>query len=127
MYLDGSRFVSNHPGTSALNTLIGFNSGISITTGTHNTAVGHNALNKTTSSLQNTAVGSHALFSNTTGQDNTATGAGALYYNTTGFWNTTIPYLITIKADLSKFYFIMYKNVIAATNKLRGELVMSTF
>jgi trimeric autotransporter adhesin len=87
VYLDGTRFISNHPGTPALNTFIGFNSGISINGGINNTAVGHNALNKTTSGSENTAVGSHALFNNTTGNLNTAYGSQSLYSNTTGAVN----------------------------------------
>src|SRR5215217_7343467 len=53
--MDGYRFLSNAPDTTAFNTFVGTRSGIANTTGTNNTAVGHKALFTTTSGQRNTA------------------------------------------------------------------------
>lgn len=88
LYLDGTRFVSNAPGTQAFNAFLGSYSGQAITSGTYNAGIGHNALLKTTSGSNNAALGANALYNNTTGSYNTAVGRGTLYYNTSGSSNT---------------------------------------
>jgi hypothetical protein len=79
--------------TGYRNTLVGFQAGDVITTGTDNTAVGNNALGANTLSSSNTAVGSNALAANlSTGNRNVAIGADSLDANTNGVWNVAVGY-----------------------------------
>ncbi len=94
--------------TGYRNTLVGYQAGDLITTGTDNTAFGNNALGATTTTANNTAIGSNALALNTdtnntavgynaltlssTGNGNTAIGSKALDANTTGDYNVAIGY-----------------------------------
>ncbi len=71
------------------NTLVGYQAGDLITTGTDNTAIGNNTLGATTTTANNTAVGSGALAANTD-TNNTAIGYDALTIQTTGNGNTAI-------------------------------------
>lgn len=86
IYLDGTRFVSNAPGTASLNAFVGSNAGLAITSGINNTALGHDALRNDTSGYNNTAVGTQALF-NAFYSNNTAVGyeAGFDSYFESGF------------------------------------------
>lgn len=86
--LDAKRFVSNAPGTFALNTFLGTDAGKAVTSGTSNTAVGHNALFNDTSGAANSATGAYALYNNSNGGYNTGNGYHALYSNTIGLYNT---------------------------------------
>jgi hypothetical protein len=88
LYMDGGRFLSNHPGGGAYNVFVGANSGRAVTRGNNNTSLGHNSLLKDTSGSYNTAIGSHALYNNTNGNFNTAIGLNVLYSNTIGTHNT---------------------------------------
>lgn len=90
VYLDATRFVSNHPGPNALNAFLGSYSGNSITSGTYNTAVGHTALYKDTSGSNNTAIGAKALYSTSRGGNNTAIGSNSSFKNLTGNFNVAI-------------------------------------
>lgn len=72
------------------NTLIGFESGNTNTTGTDNTALGGAALQSLTIGISNTAIGYNALNNITTTDYNTALGALALYNVTSGASNTGI-------------------------------------
>ena len=78
VYLDGTRFLSNHPGTANANAFMGSHAGLAITTGYANTALGNNALRTATIGSGNTAVGASALYSNN-GSYNTAVGDSAMY------------------------------------------------
>ena len=71
------------------NTLVGYQTGDVITSGTDNTAIGNNALGALTTNANNTAIGSGALAVSTTA-NNTAIGYDALTANTTGMTNTAI-------------------------------------
>ncbi len=75
-------------GSDSTNTVLGYFSFFSNTTGKNNTATGNAALNSNTTGNSNTATGYQALFSNTTGINNTAAGALALSSNGTGINNT---------------------------------------
>ena len=88
VYLDGTRFLSNAPGTTSFNAFAGSYAGYSITSGKYNTALGHYALYKDTSGSYNTASGAYALYKNSTGTDNTAMGYQALDSNLTGRYNS---------------------------------------
>ena len=72
------------------NTAVGFEAGISNTTGEALTAVGFKALCGNSTGNNNSALGFNALMNNTTGFNNTAIGAWTLVSNTTGNHNTTI-------------------------------------
>jgi trimeric autotransporter adhesin len=90
VYLDGTRFVSNAPGTTSFNAFVGSNAGVVITSGNYNSALGHCALNKNTLGYANTATGAFAMYNNTSGYSNTAVGVRALYSNTIGYFNTAV-------------------------------------
>ena len=72
------------------NNFIGYNSGISNTTGTFNVALGYQALQTNTSGGYNIALGSLSLQNNTTGSSNTALGPLGLFSNTTGDGNVAL-------------------------------------
>ncbi|HPO68476.1 MAG TPA: tail fiber domain-containing protein [Candidatus Pacearchaeota archaeon] len=72
------------------NTVIGYNSLFSNTTGSGNLALGTFSLYSNTTGYNNTAIGSYSLRSNTTGYYNVAIGHNSLYYNETGENNTAI-------------------------------------
>jgi hypothetical protein len=88
VFMDGTRVVSNAPGTASLNMWVGTGSGSAITSGQQNTGIGQNALQHNTTGYYNAAVGTNALSGNTTGYYNTAQGLSALTGNTTGSYNT---------------------------------------
>jgi hypothetical protein len=73
-------------------TALGYNAGVSNTTGSSNTAVGKDALTSNTTGNQNTALGVEALTANTTGGSNLAIGYIALTQNTTGIRNQAVGY-----------------------------------
>lgn len=73
---------------ASLNTVVGYESFYSNTTGDNNTTLGYRALYYNTTGNYNTASGYQTLYSNTTGSYNTASGINALYSNTTGVNNT---------------------------------------
>ena len=75
--------------TGYRNTLVGYQAGDVMTSGTDNTAIGNSALGATTTTANNTAVGSGALAANTD-TNNTAVGKDALTTQTTGNGNTAI-------------------------------------
>jgi hypothetical protein len=77
-------------GNVATNTVLGYNSLNSNTTGQLNTAIGYNSLQLNTIGDQNTALGYESLLSNTIGRLNTAISTGALKNNTSGGSNTAI-------------------------------------
>jgi len=79
--------------TGISNTLIGYQSGDALSSGTNNTAVGDNSLGGCTTGFSNTAIGSSAMgaSSGTTASGCTAIGAGALSI-TTGNNNTAVGY-----------------------------------
>jgi trimeric autotransporter adhesin len=89
MYLDGTRFVSNAPGTASFNAFLGSYAGKS-TTAINNTALGHNALYVNTTGYSNTTAGAFSLYNNTTGFSNIALGVRALNNNTTGYRNMAV-------------------------------------
>lgn len=138
IYLDGTRFVSNAPGTASLNAFVGSNAGLAITSGINNTAVGHDALRKDSTGPNNTAVGTQALYnlgyagnntaiginsmySSTTGSDNTAVGYYSLYYNKNGEFNTASGALALVNniggyANSAYGYAALYNNVSGGYN-----------
>jgi len=71
-----------------LNTFLGYQSGISNTSGYNNNAIGGFGLQFNTTGYNNSANGVWALQSNTTGYNNTANGILSLQSNTTGVNNT---------------------------------------
>ena len=77
-------------GTSDIstNSVVGYQTLLSNTTGNNNSAFGFQALNKNTGGNLNSAFGRNALYSNTTGASNNGFGASALYYNTGGSFNS---------------------------------------
>jgi hypothetical protein len=85
-----SSFVSNTTGYE--NTSVGSNTLFSNTTGYLNTAFGTFSLNLNTTGYHNTAFGSYSLRSHTVGNQNTALGYASLYSNTTGSFNTAVGY-----------------------------------
>ena len=72
------------------NNFIGYNSGISNTTGTFNVALGYQVLQTNTSGGYNIALGSQGLSNNTTGSSNIALGHVSLFSNTTGTSNIAL-------------------------------------
>ena len=72
------------------NNFIGYNSGISNTTGTFNVALGYQVLQTNTSGGYNIALGSLSLQNNTTGSSNIALGHVSLQSNTTGTSNIAL-------------------------------------
>jgi hypothetical protein len=81
-------FFSNTSGAS--NVAVGLQTLFSNTTGAVNVAVGHTALFSNNVGTGNTAVGNGAMFATTSGSTNTAFGNGALTGNTTGNNNIAI-------------------------------------
>ena len=75
-----------------MNTAVGTEALLSLTTGQDNTALGFRALTDNTQGSLNTAIGSAALRNNRVGNRNTATGAAALYDNSAGNDNTANGY-----------------------------------
>ena len=119
--------------TGADNTLVGYQAGDVITSGTDNTALGDNALGATTTTAQNTAVGSGALAANTSQNNtaighhamlnsaggnggNTAVGSKALDANTTGEYNIAIGYDALGATILSSSNTAIGYNAMAAHN-----------
>jgi hypothetical protein len=74
--------------TGNSSTFIGTDSGKLTTTGVGNTFVGDGSGRQNTTGANMTAVGQSALLANTTGYDNTAVGVNALTAVTTGYSNT---------------------------------------
>jgi hypothetical protein len=72
------------------NTVLGRNSGSSITTGGYNTFVGENSGAINTSAIENTFIGGNSGRVNTTGASNTFIGVNSGYSNTTANYNTFI-------------------------------------
>ena len=79
-------------GGSPYLTAIGYNAGVSNTSGTFNTAVAREALALNTTGIHNTAVGHTSLYPNTSGSYNTSVGSDALRQNTTASNNTAVGY-----------------------------------
>ena len=77
-------------GTPSYNTLIGYASGHSLSTGAYNTACGRYTLYSTTTGERNTAIGRDALTTVTTGGNNSALGEDAGNGVTTGSNNTLV-------------------------------------
>ncbi len=75
--------------TNIANTLIGYNSGKQITTGSYNTAFGWGSLENNNTGIHNTAIGPDALQLNTVDY-NTAVGSFSLQANTSGSSNTAL-------------------------------------
>ena len=75
-----------------MNTAVGTQALLDLTTGQDNTALGFRALTENTEGSLNTAVGSTALRNNRVGNRNTATGAAALFDNSAGNNNTANGY-----------------------------------
>lgn len=76
-------------GTTSHNTFVGFQSGISITTGTDNSGFGTSALQNVTSGFANSAFGAFSQQNTTTGFGNTSSGHSSLATLTTGISNTS--------------------------------------
>ncbi|MEE9367034.1 MAG: hypothetical protein V3W44_10130 [Dehalococcoidales bacterium] len=76
-----------------LNLLVGFGTGVAITSASGTTAVGHQALAAVIDGDANTAVGFKALTATTTGTENTAVGDAALIANTVGSNNDALGHL----------------------------------
>jgi len=84
-----SVYIGHQAGASADNgsndnAFVGYQAGLSNTTGSSNSALGSLALYSNTTGLLNSAFGSQALRFNTTGFGNVALGGQALWSNTTG-------------------------------------------
>ena len=77
-------------GNISSNTVNGYQSLYSNTSGSYNTVNGYQSLYSNTSGSYNIANGYQALYSNITGWYNTATGYSALISNTTGYYNVSI-------------------------------------
>ena len=75
-----------------MNTAVGTQALLDLTTGQDNTALGFRALTENTQGSLNTAVGSTALRNNRVGNRNTATGDAALFENSGGNNNTANGY-----------------------------------
>ncbi len=97
VFQSGRVFIHQDGGSDHMNTALGADALISLTTGypdpgngAQNTAVGYGALRETTSGYGNTAVGTRALAANTEGFDNTAIGSYALSLNTAGKFNVAV-------------------------------------
>jgi hypothetical protein len=90
LYMDGGRFLSNHPGGGAYNVFVGMQSAQALTTGKYNSTLGYQALYKTNSGYSNQAFGAYALYNNTSGYSNVAVGTRSLYTNTLGRMNVAI-------------------------------------
>lgn len=73
---------------AGFNTMFGFETFISNTSGSSNVGIGAQALRANTTGFSNSAVGAVALINNTTGNYNSALGNQALTANTTGNFNS---------------------------------------
>jgi len=90
------------------NSVVGYQSLLSNTTGYFNSAFGFQALRSNTSGFQNSAFGFQALRSNTSGYVNTANGYQALYTNSDG------------AANVANGFQALYSNTIGAQNVATG-------
>lgn len=90
--VNGSSGVTVGRGNNAVvsNTVVGFNSLSSITSGAGNTAIGNNNLSSTTTASNNVSVGNNGLQNNITGGANSVFGSSALTNNTDGSNNIAI-------------------------------------
>lgn len=75
---------------AGFNTMFGFETFISNTSGSSNVGIGAQALRANTTGFSNSAVGAVALINNTTGNYNSALGNQALTANTTGNFNSAL-------------------------------------
>src|ERR1043165_286512 len=73
-----------------VNTVFGYQSLLSLTSGVANTGMGNQALYSNTSGSNNIAYGHITLYNNTTGSLNVAVGSASLFFNTTGGLNTSV-------------------------------------
>ncbi|MDG1476361.1 MAG: hypothetical protein P8Q14_04390 [Vicingaceae bacterium] len=80
---------SNDDLTSNNNTLIGFQSGMTVSTGVNNASLGESAL-RSSNGNGNVAIGRRALYTSTVGDNNTAVGSTALYFSTNSSGNTAV-------------------------------------
>ena len=78
--------------TGSYSVAIGYRALYSNTTGSYNSALGDTPLYSNTTGGYNSALGNASLQFNTTGSYNTGYGAYSLYYNTTGSYNTAVGY-----------------------------------
>ena len=78
--------------TGSYSVAIGYRALYSNTTGSYNSALGDTPLYSNTTGSYNSALGNASLQFNTTGSYNTGYGAYSLYYNTTGSYNTAVGY-----------------------------------
>ena len=130
---------------SPYTTALGYNAGVTNTTGQSNTFVGRLAGTTTnanynvfvgdaagysnSSGANNTAVGTLALFSNTTASDNTASGYNALYLNTTGgtnsaFGRSALQQNTTGGSNVAVGYQALVLNTTASNNTAVGYQAM---
>jgi hypothetical protein len=72
---------------AANNTAVGYQSLMSLTSGSNNTAFGYMSLNKTADGSSNTAIGYRAMLNNESGESNSAFGRDALKGNISGGTN----------------------------------------
>ena len=84
------------------NTMIGNDTGSSITSGQDNTGVGDRALRDVTTGLQNTGLGKEALSNLETGGSNVAVGHQALLSNVSGSFNIAVGHTALPNATLSR-------------------------
>jgi hypothetical protein len=85
-----SGFISGEGSVGQFNTMIGFESGISMTTGNSNLGFGVSALRLNSEGYSNVELGSNSLESNTTGFLNAGLGASSLGANISGSGNLAI-------------------------------------
>ncbi len=122
LYLDGARFIAN-PGVA--NTLIGANTGISLTIGSNNIFAGPQSGYLTTSGSDNTFIGTYAGTYNTTGYSNTYVGTSAGASNTTGYGNSAFGRLAMYNITSGHYnsalgYYALYSNTSGYGNSALG-------
>lgn len=115
---------------SPFNTSLGFQTLISLTTGTSNTAIGYNALALTSTGESNVAVGTNALYHNEA-HYNTAVGAWALYNNKLAPMNVAVGYRALYENTTGIFntavgYSALFNNSEGNHNSAFGNQVLST-
>lgn len=116
----GSNLTSNVFGDGQLNTAVGIDSMLSITTGYGNTSMGNESMRAVTTGSVSAAFGSHALLNWQTGTDNNAFGVDTLYSLTHASFNngfgTSVLYATTTGTHNAGFGVDTFYNNVTGNN-----------
>ncbi|SCY25706.1 tail fiber domain-containing protein [Flavobacterium caeni] len=112
------------------NVFVGYQSGLSSTSGANNAALGYQSLRSNTIGNFNAAFGGSALQANVTGAGNTASGQAALFSNTTGNDNTAVGHRALYASTASNGntavgMSALHDNTIGADNTATGQYALT--